>query len=106
MLDQVVAWSLYAIQLLSEVLLALFALTSVFMTDSCGSVEDEPAVCDSGYFATVLLGYWAILALAAVAVPIVLVVCTRKERLLWPWALGSLVLLGGLTVAFVMLMTR
>lgn len=104
--DRVVAWLLYVVQLLIEAVLALLALTSVFMTDSCGTNADDPAVCNMAYFGTVFFGYWVILAVAAIGVPILLVVRTRQGRLLWPWAFGSLVTLAGLTVVFVMLMTR
>ena len=105
-LDHVVAWTLYVIQLLVEAVLAVFALFSVFMTDSCGSVADEPAVCDTNYFGAVLFSYWAILAVAVFAVPVILVICIKRGKLLWPWALGALVVLAVLTALFVALMTR
>lgn len=104
--DHVVAWSLYAVQLLGEAFLAFFALMSVMMTGSCGIPSQDAAICNVGYFGAVLFGYWGVLVVAAIAMPIVLIVRSHRRRLLWPWALGSLLLLVALTVVFVFLMTR
>ncbi|MBD8608436.1 hypothetical protein IFT73_16390 [Aeromicrobium sp. CFBP 8757] len=103
-----VAWVLYVLQVLGSALLALFAITSVFMTDSCGSVSaaDEPAVCNTSYFGTVLFGYWIALAVLLVLVPIVIVRSSRRGQAAWVRALGGLVLAGALTVLFVVLMVR
>lgn len=102
----VLAWLLYAVQLLGSGVLALLAITSVFMTDSCGSVADEPAVCDTGYFGTVLLGYWVALFVLLVIVPVAIVRASRAGRAAGLRAFAGLVLAGGLTVLFVVLMTR
>jgi hypothetical protein len=102
------AWIIYVLQLLGSALLALLAITSVFMTDSCGSVSaaDEPAVCDTTYFGSVLVGYWIALAVLLVLVPIAIVRASRQGRAAWARALGGLVLAGALTVLFVVLMVR
>jgi len=100
------AWLLYVLQLLGSGLLGLLAITSVFMTDSCGSVADEPAVCDTGYLGSVLIGYWIALALLLVLVPIAIVRSSRRGQASWLRALGGLVLAGVLTVAFVLLVLR
>ena len=104
--SNVAAWLLYGLQLLGDLVLALFAVTSVFMTDSCGSVADEPAVCDAGYFGVVLLSYWAILAVLVVSVPIVIVVAGRRGRSAWAWPLAAIVVSAIMTVLFVMLKSR
>lgn len=102
------AWVIYVLQLLGSAVLALLAITSVFMTDSCGSVSaaDEPAVCDTTYFGSVLFGYWIALAVLLVVVPIAIVRASRRGQATWVRALGGLVLAGALTVLFVVLMVR
>ena len=100
------AWILYVLQLLGSAALALLAITSVFMTDSCGSVADEPAVCDTTYFGSVLFGYWIALGVLLVVVPIAIVRASRRGRAAWARALTGIVLAGALTVGFVVLMVR
>ncbi|RYJ02000.1 MAG: hypothetical protein EON52_20420 [Actinomycetales bacterium] len=100
------SWSLYVVQLLASAVLALLAVTSVFMTDSCGSVDDEPRVCDMGYFGSTLVGYWVLLVVLVVVVPLVIVRTTHRDRASWPWALLGLAALAAVTVLFVFLMTR
>jgi len=100
------AWLLYVVQLLGAAVLALLAITSVFMTDSCGSVANEAAVCNTGYFGSVLFGYWAALALLAVIVPILIVKAARRGKSPAGRALGGLLLTAALTVLFVALMVR
>ena len=100
------AWTQYALQFLVSAALAMLAITSVFMTDSCGSVDDEPAVCNTSYFGAVLVGYWIALAVLLMAVPIAIVRASRRGRSAGLRALGGIVLAGALTVAFVLLMTR
>lgn len=100
------AWVIYVVQLLGSAVLALFAITSVFMTDSCGSVADEPAVCDTNYFGAVLFGYWIALAVLLVLVPIAIIRSSRRGQAAWLRAVGGLVVTAALTVAFVMLMVR
>lgn len=101
-----VAWLLYAALLLGNLLLAAFGVTSVFMTDSCGSVVDELAVCGGNYLVTVLVGYWIALAVIVIAAPIAIVIRARKGRAAWIWPLGGIIVSAALTVLFVMLMTR
>ncbi|RYJ00183.1 MAG: hypothetical protein EON52_24220 [Actinomycetales bacterium] len=104
--DRTVSWSLYVVQLLASVLLGLLAVTSIFMTDSCGSVDDEPAVCNIGYFGSTLFGYWFVLVVLAVVVPLAVVRTTHSGRASWPWALLGLAATAAATVLFVVLMTR
>ncbi|MCW2839891.1 MAG: hypothetical protein JWR55_1374 [Aeromicrobium sp.] len=100
------AWVIYVLQVLGSAVLALFAITSVFMTDSCGSVADEPAVCDTGYFGSVLFGYWIALGVLLVLVPIAIVRASRRGRAAWLRAVAGIVVAGALTVLFVVLMIR
>ncbi|MCW2770302.1 MAG: hypothetical protein JWR27_1735 [Aeromicrobium sp.] len=100
------SWVVYTGQVLASAVLALLAITSVFMTDSCGSVADEPAVCNTGYFGAVLIGYWVGLAVLLVLVPIGIVRASRRGRSPLLRALAGIVLAGIGTVLFVILMTR
>ena len=100
------AWIIYVLQLLVSVALALLAITSVFMTDSCGSVSDEPAVCDTDYFGAVLFGYWIALAVLLMVVPIAIVRASRRGRSAWLRGLSGIVVTAALTIGFVMLMVR
>jgi hypothetical protein len=102
----VLAWLIYAAQWVASVVLALLAITSVFMTDSCGSVADEPAVCDTGYFGAVLIGYWIGLAALLVLVPIGIVHASRRGRSAALRALAGIVVAAVMTILFVVLMTR
>lgn len=100
------AWVLYVLQLLGSAALALAAITSVFMTDSCGSVEDEALVCNTAYFGSVLFGYWIALAVLLVVVPIAIVRASRRGRSAALRALGGIVVAAVLTVLFVFLMVQ
>lgn len=100
------AWIVYAFHFLVSGVLALFAITSVFMTDSCGSVADEPAVCNSSYFGAVLIGYWVALAALLVAVPILIVRAGARGRSAGLRASTGLALAVVLTVVFISLMVR
>jgi hypothetical protein len=102
----VLSWVVYAGQVLASAVLALLAITSVFMTDSCGSVADEPAVCDTGYFGAVLIGYWIGLAALLVLVPIGIVHASRRGRSAALRALAGIVVAAVMTILFVVLMTR
>ena len=104
--DRAWAWALYAIQLLGELVLAPFWLMSVMMIDSCGSVADEPRVCNSAYFASGFFGFAAILAVAAVAVPIAIVIAGHRGHHRWVWPAGAIVALMAATVGYLWLMTR
>lgn len=100
------AWILYVLQLLGSAVLALLAITSVFMTDSCGSVDDDAAVCNTAYFGSVLFGYWIALAALLVIVPIAIVMASRHGQAAWLRALAGIVTAALLTVVFVALMIR
>jgi hypothetical protein len=102
------AWIVYVVQLLGSALLAVLAITSVFMTDSCGSVPaaDEPAVCDGNYLGGVLFGYGFVLAVLLVLVPIAIVRASRRGRSAAARAVVGLLLAGALTVLFVVLIVR
>ena len=104
--DTVVAWVLYALQLVGQSLLVPFWFMSVMMTDSCGSVIEEPRVCDGDYFATWFFAYAAVLVVAAIATPIAIVVAGRKGRLQWPWPALTILLLAAATAGYVYLFTR
>lgn len=104
--DAVVAWLLYAAQLAGEAVLAMLWLTSVMMTDSCGSGSDAPAVCDTTYFMTWWLAYAAFLVLAALATPVAILMAGRRHARRWPWPVLALVLLGAASAGFLYAFTR
>ena len=104
--DTVVAWLLYGLQLAGEAMLAVFWMMSVMMTDSCGSVDVEPKVCDGAYFATWFFAYAGVLAIAAVATPIAILLAGRDGRLRWPWPVLAILLLIAATAGYVFLFTR
>lgn len=104
--DVVVAWLLYAMQLAGQAFLSVFWLMSVMMTDSCGSVIDEPKVCDGNYFATWFFAYAAVLVIAVLATPIAIIVAGRMGRLRWPWPALTILLLAAATAGYIFLFTR
>lgn len=104
--DTVVAWVLYALQIAGQAFLGLFWLMSVMMTDSCGSVIDEPLVCNGAYFALWFFAYAAVLALAVIATPVAIVLAGRKGRLRWPWPALAIMLLVTATAGYVFAFTR
>jgi len=104
--DTVVAWLLYALQLVGELALAPLWLMSVMMTDSCGSVVDEPRVCDGTYFATWFFAYAAVLVTAVIAAPIAIILAGRRGRLRWPWPALTMVLLAAATAGYMYAFTR
>ena len=104
--DRFMSWILYALHLCGVALLSFFALIGVMMTDSCGGVAGDAAVCNVGYLGAVLFGYWGMLALSVVTIPIAIIVKTRKGRRSWTWVLTAMLTVAALTVLFVMLMTR
>jgi len=104
--DVVVSWVLYGLQLAGEALLAPFWLMSVMMTDSCGSVADEPAVCDGNYFATFFVAFACLLVVAFVATPLAIIVAGRKGRPRWPWPVLAIVLLIAATAGYMYAFTR
>jgi len=104
--DVIAAWLLYALQLAGELALAPLWLMSVMMTDSCGSVADEPAVCNSGYFATGWIGFAGLLLAAAVLTPIAIVVAGKRGNRRWKWPLVAIAVLVVATGTFVWAFTR
>ncbi|HKY58933.1 MAG TPA: hypothetical protein VJL80_12910 [Aeromicrobium sp.] len=104
--DIVVAWVLYAVQLAGEAVLALVWLTSVMMTDSCGTGTDDPAVCNAAYFMTWWFAYAALLVVAVLATPIAILVAGHKGRRRWPWPALTIALLAAATAGYVFLFTR
>ncbi|MDR7085576.1 magnesium-transporting ATPase (P-type) [Aeromicrobium panaciterrae] len=104
--SQLVAWLLYVPQLLLDLVLGVFGIFSVFATDSCGSVEDEPAVCNGDYFSTVLFSFWFALLGLIVVVPILIFVSARRGGRPWVWPLLGGFLSIVLVVVFFALMTR
>jgi len=104
--DVVIAWLLYAAQLAGQAFLGVFWLMSVMMTDSCGSVADEPSVCNGNYFATFFVAYAGILALAVVATPIAIIVAGRRGKPRWPWPILMIVLLVAASAGYMYAFTR
>ncbi|HUP99465.1 MAG TPA: hypothetical protein VM093_03310 [Aeromicrobium sp.] len=98
--DAVVAWLLYALQVAGELFLGMFWVMSVMMTDSCGSVVDEPRVCDGQYFATWFFAYAAALAVGLLATPVAIVVAGRMGKPRWPWPVLVIVLLAAATIGY------
>lgn len=87
--------------------LGLFSVFTVMATDSCGTgIADEPAVCNSDYMASILLGYWAALVAVPVLALIVSTVAMARHRLAWPYAAAGLLGLAVVTVAYGVLLTR
>jgi hypothetical protein len=104
--DAVVAWLLFALQVGGELFLGMFWVMSVMMTDSCGSVVDEPRVCDGEYFATWFFAYAAVLVAGLLVTPIAIVVAGRRGKLRWPWPAFVIVLLIAATIGYVWAFTR
>ena len=104
--DVVISWVLYGLQLAGEALLAPFWLMSVMMTDSCGSVADEPAVCDGNYFAAFFVAFACLLVAAFVATPVAIIVAGRTGKPRWPWPVLTIVLLIAATAGYVYAFTR
>ena len=100
------SWILYVVQVLVTLLVGFISIFAVFATDSCGTGATDAKVCDSDYFASVLVGYWIALVALLVCTLIALIVATAARRLLWPWAVGGLIVTGAATVAFLVLMSR
>jgi hypothetical protein len=100
------AWAVYCVQMVLSGGMALVGLIPIVFSDSCGSVSDEPAVCDTTYAGTVLITYWIVLALLLVLVPFAIVRASRRGQ-----SAGRRALLGlGLSViayvVFFALLTR
>ena len=104
--DKVVTVLLLLLMLGSAGVLVLFSAMSVMATDSCGTGGSEPAVCNSDYMATILIGYWA----ALVGVPILTLVASTvamvRRRLAWPYAAAGVLVLGLVTTIYVVLLFR
>jgi hypothetical protein len=104
--DVVVAWLLYAAQVAGQSFLGVFWLMSVMMTDSCGSVIDEPKVCDGDYFATWFFAYAVVLVIAVIATPIAIIVAGRRGKPRWPWPILMIVLLVAASAGYMYAFTR
>lgn len=104
--DAVVAWLLYALQVVGELGLGMFWLMSVMMTDSCGSVIDEPRVCDGEYFATWFFAYAAVLAAGLLITPIGIIVAGRRGKRRWPWPVIVILVLVAATIGYGFAFTR
>ncbi|MFL6088880.1 MAG: hypothetical protein ACJ71Z_01935 [Aeromicrobium sp.] len=104
--DTVIAWVLYALQLVGELALAPLWLMSIMMTDSCGSVADEPAVCNLTYFTTGWFAFAGLLVAAAVVTPVAIVVAGKRGNRRWKWPVIVIAALVAGTVAFVYAFTR
>jgi hypothetical protein len=104
--DVVAAWLLYALQLGLELMLTLVAALSVMATDPCGTGVDEPRVCSGYYFATAFYGYGLLLLVAAVAVPMMILVAGHRGRRRWLWPLGAIGTLLVLTVVYFVILSQ
>jgi len=104
--DVVVAWALYGLQLAGQAVLAPVWLMSVMMTDSCGSVAEEPAVCNVTYFMTWWIAYAAFLLGAALFTPIAIIVAGRRGNNRWKWPVLVILVVAAATVGYVFIMTR
>ncbi len=104
--DVVLSWVLYAVQVLASLAVGFISLFAIFLTDSCGSTSDDAAVCDGGYLASVIFGYWIALVVLTIAVPIALAVAGARKRPSWPWAVGGFGLLVLSTILFFALVSR
>jgi hypothetical protein len=92
--------------LLVEAGLALASVMSVMVTDGCGSGTDVAAVCNTTYFGATLFGYWTILGVTALTVPITLVMAAGRRERTWPWPLAGAVVVAASSVGFVGLLSR
>jgi hypothetical protein len=105
--DKVVAWLLYVGQLAFEMLLFLFLVFSVMAGDSCGSgVEPQLRVCSGSYFATIFFGYGFALVVAAIAVPVLILIAGRRGWYRWLMPVIGVVFLVLATVVYFLLLGR
>ncbi|WP_235503610.1 DUF6264 family protein [Aeromicrobium sp. Root344] len=106
--DRALSWVLFVLQLLGTLVLGLVSIFAVFATDSCGSNASStvPAVCDSDYFGSVLIGYWIALLVLVIATLVAMVVATARATIVWPWTVGGIVLTVVATIVFFVLMGR
>ena len=103
--DKVVAWLLYVGQLAFELLLFFFLVISVMAGDSCGSgVEPELRVCSGSYFATIFFGYGAALVVAAIAVPVLIIIAGGRRWYRWLIPVFGIVFLVIATVVYFLLL--
>ena len=100
------AWTVYCVQMVLSLGMAVVGLIPVVFSDSCGSVADEPAVCDATYAGTVLIVYWAVLALLLVLVPFAIVRASRRGQSAARRAFLGLALSAIVYFAFLGLLTR
>jgi hypothetical protein len=104
--DRTLSWILYVLQVLGSLAMGLISLFAIFLTDSCGTGSNDPMVCDTDYFGSVIIGYWIALVVLIVATPIAMVVATTTKRAVWPWALGGSAMSVIATVVFFVLISR
>lgn len=103
--DTIAAWLLYVGQLALELLLLLFLGLSVMAGDSCGAgLEPELRVCSGSYFATIFFGYGIALAVAALAVPVLIVIAGRRGWFRWLMPVIGVVFLVIATVVYFLLL--
>ena len=100
------AWTVYCVQMLLSCGMAVVGLIPIVFSDSCGSVADEPAVCNATYAGTVLIVYWIMLALLLVLVPFAIVRASRRGQSAGRRAFLGLGLSAIVYFVFLALMTR
>jgi uncharacterized membrane protein len=74
------AWTVYGVQIVLSAGMAMVGLIPIVFSDSCGSVADEPAVCNMTYAGTMLIVYWIVLALLLVLTPFAIVRASRRGQ--------------------------
>ena len=104
--DKVAAWILYALQLAIEGVLFLFSLFSVMATDPCGTGVDEPRICSGYYFTAAFYGYWLVLLVTALAVPLLIQSAGRHGKLRWLRPVAAIVVLAIATVVYIALLSQ
>ena len=102
----VLAWTVYAVHMVLSSGMALFGLLPIVFSDSCGSVDDEPAACNMTYAGTVLITYWIVLAVLLIVVPFAIARASRLGQSAAKRAFLGLGLSLAAAVGFAALMTR
>jgi hypothetical protein len=101
--DKVAAWLLYVLQLGYEFVLFIFLIFSVMAGDACGTGVAEPRICSGVYFTTIFYGFGLLLLIAAVVVPVTIVLAERRR---WLRPILGMVVLSVAAVAYVILVTQ
>ena len=104
--DKIVAWLLYLLQLVYELMLFILLIASVMAGDSCGSGAGgiaEPRVCSGVYFATIFYGFAFVLVIGAITTPVLIAKASRRR---WLRPVLSVVVLTIFAVVYVGLVSQ